>query len=150
MAEAATKAQRLVSIHPTRMHLSEYKRQEWVCNSELGTTIEDIQRPDYWSHMAALMNQYDHIEVRVDDGAWVAYLLVTSCERNWAKVKLLEKYDLVDDMSAPVISIKHRVEHKGPHLKWCVIRVSDGERVQSELGSKEAANEWLRNHEKAI
>lgn len=148
MAEVAQK--RSVVIHPTRMHLSEYKRQDWVCNAELGTTVEDVLKPEYWAHMAALMNPYDHIEVRVDDGSWVAYLLVTACDRTWAKVKLDRKLELVDDVSTPEQSIRHRVEWKGPQLKWCVIRVSDSERVQSEMASKEVANEWLRNFEKTI
>lgn len=146
----AVAEKRTVSINPTRMRLAEYDRQDWVCNAELGTTVEDILKVEFWTHMAALMKPYDHIEVRIDDGSWVAFLIVTACDRNWAKVQLLSKHQLVADVTQPVSSIKHRVDHKGPQLKWCVIRVADGERVQSEMASKEAASEWLRNYERVI
>lgn len=149
MAEAAAK--RSMTAHPSRTRLAEYERQEWIHNAELGVTVEDIMLPAYWAHMAELMNVYDHIEVRIDDGAWIAYLIVTARDRNWARVKLREKIDLVEDnQAAPAATIKHSVEWKGPQFKWTVIRLADGEKVRTGCASKEEAANWMREHERTV
>ena len=53
-----------------------------------GVTLDEIQVPGFWAHMAAYLRPYDHIEARADDGTWVAYLIVTGCDRTWARVVL--------------------------------------------------------------
>lgn len=146
MSEVITKR----TIHPTRMHLAEYDRQDWTVNADLGTKLEEVLEPDYWAHMAPQMQQYDHIEVRVDDGSWIAYLLVTACDRNWAKVKLLHRYDLVEDQSIPVASLRYKVDFKGPQHRWSVIRLSDGAYVHEGERTRLAAEQWMANHEKTV
>lgn len=147
---AVAEKKRSVTIHPQRMKLAEYDRQDWTVTAELGHTIEDVQQPDYWAHMAEQMKPYDHVEVRVDDGAWVAYLLVTACGKNWARVQLLSKYDLVEDSNVPTSSAKHKVEWKGPHFKFCVVRISDGEKVKEQCTSRAEATTWMTEHERTV
>ena len=137
-------------IHPTRMKIAEYERNDWIVNAELTHTIDDILRPGYWAHMAQQMQPYDHIEVRAEDGAWIAELIVVETDRSWAKVILTRKYDLVPTESLPEAEPLHKVEWKGPQHRYCVIRLSDGERVQSEFKTKEAAAEWMKNHERIV
>lgn len=139
---------REVSIHPSRMRLAEYDRQEWTVNAELGTSLEDVLLPSYWAHMAEQMKQYDHIEVRIDDGSWVAFLLVTSCDRTWAKVKMLSKIDLDDDMSTPITSKLHEVKWRGPQLKFSVIRLSDNKVIKEGIGDKLEAYRWMQEYER--
>ncbi len=142
------KEKRSVILSPQRMRLAEYDRQEWIVNAELGTTKKDVLDPQYWAHMAELMKPYDHIEVRVDDGSWLMTLLVRECDRNWAKVKELEYYDLVGKDEPVVVSSKYRVEWKGPHHKWAVIRNDDSEMVKAGFSDKHIANSWMLEHEK--
>jgi len=137
-------------LNPQRFGLAEYKRNIWHVVAELGTEPDDVMVPAYWAHVAEQFKPFDEIRVTIDDGAWVLYLLVTSCDRNWAKVFKLAFHELMDDMSAPAKSIRHEVAWKGPHLKWCVVRVSDGAKVSEGHADKTAAAAWMSEHERAI
>ena len=141
--------ERTVIVHDGRMQLAEQWRQDWVVNAEAGTQVTDVLKPVYWSHVAAKFKPYDHIEVRVDTGEWLLKLLVLACERNWARVIVLHKYDLEPAEEAPRETL-HRVEYKGPHKKWCVIRLADQQPVQEVLTDKQAAYAWMRSHEEML
>lgn len=146
-AEVAKK--RDVVLVEKRLGLVESKRQDWVVEAEEGTTVEDVLDPLYWAHVAARFTPYDRIEVRIDTGEWMLDLIVLQAARNYARVHVLTKYELVDaSAEVPGAAIKHRVEWKGTHKKWCVIRNADSALVQAELQTKELANEWLTNHER--
>lgn len=138
------------TIHPSRMKLAEYERQEWIANAEFGITPEDLLQPGYWSHMAAQMNVYDHIEVRAEDGAWIAELLVIQVDRNWAKVMIRNIYDLVPADTLPPAVAMHKVEWKGPQHRFCVIRLSDSEIVKGSFQTKDEATSWMKEHERII
>lgn len=144
MAEAK---QRVVILSPTRFAQSEYVRQEWVVNAEEGTTINDVLDPAYWSHVSAEMKPYARIEVRLETGEWLLELLVLTCERNWARVHLLNKYDLVATQDIAPPPQKHIVKWRGPQHKHCVVRIADGEVLTKDHETAEAATQWLRNYE---
>lgn len=148
VAEATEK--RVVILNPQRMALAEQWRQDWVVNAEQGTTVQDVLDPQYWSHMAARMQPYDRVEVRLETGEWVMEVLVLSVGRNYAQVFLMVKYDLQGVGEDTPVAIKHKVEWKGPQHKWVVTRLADSQAIQSGLESKEAANTWVQNHERVI
>jgi hypothetical protein len=139
---------RALILNPQRMRLAEYERQDWIVNAEEGTTPDDLKDPGYWAHMSAQLKPYDHIEVRIDNGEWVAELLVLSCDRNWAKVYPLSFHDLRKAGDVEVASEKYEVAFKGPQFKWSVIRMSDGEKLKTGCADKAEAASWLREHEK--
>ncbi len=143
----AEQRKRDVQLDPARMKLAEYERNDWVVNAELGTTLEDIQTTSFFAHMAKDMKMYDHIEVRIDDGTWLAYLIVLDTGRNWAKVKLLNHVCLIDGDAVPVASVMHSVEFKGPQFKWSVIRLSDKEKIKTGCSTRIEAEAWMREHE---
>lgn len=147
MAEENSK--KVMPIEPMRMRLAEYERQDWVANAPENTDPEDLKDPAFWSHMASNFKPYDRIEVRADDGSWIAECRVLMCERTWAKVAVLHVHKLSSVSSAKAPS-KYRVEFKGPHRKWSVIRGSDGEYVKDGLNTKDDADTWLRDHEKNL
>jgi hypothetical protein len=149
MPDEQAKPKRVVQINNTRMQMAEYWRNEWVVNAELGTTVEDVMDPQYWAHMAAMLKPYDRIEVRVDDGSWLLELIVTGCDRSWAKVHLLQRYELTTADVAQTQSAKYEVAWKGPQHKWVVIRLSDQMMIKSELGSKNIAYTWMLDFEKS-
>mgnify|MGYP003335016916 FL=1 len=147
----AEKSKRNPMIDQTRMRLSEYERQDWVANIEFGVTLDEIQVPGFWAHMAAYLRPYDHIEARADDGTWVAYLIVTGCDRTWARVVLDRVVKLTTkDVSETQTGPAHKVEWKGPQNKFTVIRVADLEAIRTGFPTKEEAIQWMREHERTI
>lgn len=147
---SAVLPKRNISIHPSRMKHAEHTRNEWTIDAEVGTTIEDVMEPSYYAHMAEQMQPFDHVNVRMDDGSWVAYLIVAGTGRNWARVRLDRKIEMTVDQDTPAETVRHRVEWKGPHFKWSVIRVADGEKVKEGCASKAEAAAWMVEHEKTI
>lgn len=136
-------------IDPSRVKLAEIERNEWVCTAEFGTTLEQVLSPGFWAHKARDLRPYDHIEVRVDDGTWIAQLLVKEAGRNWASVLLLQKFDLDTTDISQTRAAEYKVWWGGPHLKYCVLRISDSARLQEQL-TKEAAKAWMENYEKTV
>lgn len=132
-----------------RLKEAEYERKVYVVNAEHGTTINDVLEPAYWAHVAPKLRPYTRLEVRIDSGEWMLELLVLSCDRTWAKVAVLHRYELAPgDEDMPPAS-KHKVEFKGPHWKWCVIRVADGGVIFKGL-EKEQAFAELERHERTM
>ena len=140
---------RNMTMHPTRMQLAEYDRQEWIANAEVGHTIDDVLKPSYWAHMSSQMQPYDHIEVRAEDGSWIADLIVMEPGRNYAKVVLKFSYEIpnLDNISD---SNEHTVAWKGPQRKYTVIRLADQEYVRDGFKTREEAGSWLREHERTL
>lgn len=139
---------REVVLNPQRMRLAEYETQHWVCTAEQGTVVKDLLEPSYWAHCSAQFKPYDHVEVRIDDGTWLVNLLVLGCDRNWARVHLLSEHKLTSADVSLSQAVKHEVQWKGPHLKFCVIRLSDKEVVKDGIADKKDAFAWMSNHEK--
>lgn len=144
-------AKRQRQAAPLRTQLAEFLRQDFRHNAEEGTTVEDILQDSYWALMAPQFKPYDRIEVVVDTGEWIAELVVLQCERTWAKVALLKKFDL-----APVTEMPERsgsdftIAYKGAQKKWTVIRKSDQQAVRDGFGSRDDADGWMANYQKAI
>jgi hypothetical protein len=142
---------RSYAITEGSIKLSEFERREWVANIELGVSVEDIQDPAYWALVAKKISPYDHIEARAEDGSWIAFLIVTGCDRTWAKVAVDRVVRLTtSDVSMSQADAKHRLEWKGPMRKWTVIRASDSEVVRDGFTEKDQARLWMREHEKVV
>lgn len=139
---------RSVQIDPGRMRLAQYERQEWVANAPEGCTVEDIKDPAFWSLMSFQMKPYDRVEVRADDGTWVAEVLVIGCARNWAKVSVLQHHKLASAADAMKDDADYRVQWKGPQKKWCIIRNSDDAFIREEIASRESAETQMKEYER--
>ncbi len=144
----AEKQVRDVMLNPERMIVAEYERNEWMCTAAYGTTVEDVLLPGYWAHVAPQLKPYDHIEVRVDDGAWLLQLLVVDVSRSWARVHVLAQHMLTTADVSLTEAERHEVRFKGAHYKYCVIRNSDGAVVKDKFSKKEEAYLWMHDHEK--
>lgn len=136
---------RAVVLDEPRMKSAEYERTTYVVNAAEGTSVGDVLEPGYWAHVAPMLRPYDRIEVRVDTGEWLLELLVLGCDRNWAQVFVLHKYDIeavADEMPS---AKKHKVEFKGPQLKYCVIRLADNEIIFKGMSKADAFSEMARH-----
>ena len=134
---------------PNRTQLAEHAFQHHVYTAESGDYPEDFLKPEYWALVAAKMQPFDHIEVRTDDGTYWAELLVVACDRTWAKVHKLRDARL-QPVGEVAVDPQFKVEWKGPHHKFCVIRVSDGSMVHSGETDKIAASRWLDGYIRTI
>ncbi len=136
-------------LMPDRFGEAEFKRHDFVVDAEIGTTVEQLMDPAFWSHVSQQMDPFDHIEVRSEDGAWIVYLVVLFAERNYARVAVDRIIRIEQNTEAPAASLKHRVEWKGPHYKFAVIRISDAQMLEKGFKTKFEAETWMRNHEKS-
>lgn len=146
----ATAKKSIPVLMPERIGLSEDKRHDWVVDLPMTVTLEEALEPSFWAHVSAQMEPLDHIEVRSEDGSWVAFLIVSFCERNYAKVVLDRQVKLDDNQEVPLATVKHKVEWKGPHLRFCVIRIADAALLQQGMRDKQAAYQWMTEHEKTL
>lgn len=142
---------RLVQLNGNRMKEAEFWRTLWVVNAEPGTTKKDLLKPDYWAHVASRFKPLDRLEVRSDDGSFVAEYLVLTCERTYAKVKEIHWYDLEGKEVGVPDEALEEFEHRwrGPHGKWSVVRKSDDALMIEQLPNKETALQWIANKKAA-
>lgn len=140
-----------MNLDPARFSLDEHQNQTWTATVEAGTTLKDILQPDFFANVANKMRQYDRIYVRIDTGEWYAELLVLDCGKNWAKTYGILKVDIgeegqhTEDIN-PEIYERFTVQHRGPHLKWCVIRKSDKEAIKEMCATRSEAQSWLASY----
>lgn len=137
-----------------RLPVGRYKEQEfvrtiWIVTAEEGTTRKHLSHPDFWANPAQRMKAYDRIEVRCDDNSFFAEYLVVDVGRGFAVVKEL-LFVALEAVEEQPESDEYEVKQKGPHIKWCVIRKSDGEKLVQGLSKKSEANTWLSNYLKTI
>ena len=148
-SKAVPVKKRAVFIDPGRMYLAEYQRQDWVANAPEGVTPEDLKDPAFWSLMAASMKPFDRIDVRADDGSWLAEVLVKQADRTYAVVSVLNVYQL-DENTPPAPADDFDVLWRGPQNKWCVKRLTDDEIVKAGLSTRAEGNAWLTEYRKAL
>ena len=157
-----TESTAIRQIDADRFQQAEMVRETWAITVEQGTSRSDILNPGFWSHVAYKLRPYARIEVRCDDGSIFADLIVLNAERTWARVHVMSWHDLttrdvslsqVDekehDSASKIPAPAHQVEWKGPHKKWSVIRVADSAYVHEGDASRQDAELWLREHERA-
>lgn len=153
MSEAKKEEKRVVqAINPQRVALAESAKRHHVVTVE-GTIKypEDLLDPAYWSLIANRMTVGDTIEVRDDAMTYWAELLVLACEPTWAKTMLLREHKLGSTVTKQdQVKAGYEVEFKGPHLRYCVVRQSDKEIVHKQSQTREQAEDWLRDHLKAM
>lgn len=136
-------------LRESRVKLAEYARQRHHVVPEDGTKFEDLQKEEYWAAVAYMFEPCDIIEVHAEDGTYYAELYVRACSRNWAKVAVLNKVDL-GPVTAKITRQEFEAAWKGPSRKFSVIRTSDGEIIRDSFDTREQAEEYIRNHVKAL
>lgn len=137
------------TILPDKFGLAEHKRRDWVADVKPTVKPDEILVPAFWAHVAEQMNPLDTIEVRWEDGSRIQHLRVLWCERTYAKVKVVSE-ELLGEITvdAPEGSQLHKIDWKGPTLKFCVIRLRDNEIVHQNCKDRAVAAAWLVEHEK--
>lgn len=156
-AEVAEQPERKPGVPITDDRIQE---SEFAYTTHIGTAYEntepaDLLATEYWAHRAAKLRPWDEIKIRANDGSWYAHLLVLESGRNWARVHMLSAWKLTTSEVAQTQSAPKspyadfRVEHMGPHAKWCVIRRSDNEKIHEGAENQDSAMKWLNERIKA-
>lgn len=124
----------------------------WVVYPEADTPIETILRPEYWTHVARDLRQWNEIQVRAADGSYRLDLVVLACGPLWAKVHVIGKHEFgsaAAAVAAPSIQdAEFEVIWRGA-AKWSVKRKSDGEIMADGL-DKDGANAWIAKYRRSV
>lgn len=122
---------------------AEYVRHIWLATPELGTTPEDIVKPEYWTHLLKKLQKGDFIEVVSAEGDWLAKLYVRSVSASGIIVHLFPIERI--GMAAKKVDAAYKVV-LGAKKTWRVIRNSDNVEMVALLDTREQAESWLETH----
>lgn len=132
--------------------LAEHARNLHRIAPDSDTTIDDVLKPDYWSHVGAKIAVGDKMEILPVDGAWYLEALVVSCSRVHVKLVVLVQKEVFErakkDPKTPAAAkAPFEIAFKGPQRKWSVIRTKDATYVKEAFSSREEAEAWLKENE---
>ncbi len=140
-------------INHTRMKEEQFLRARYLATANNAHTVpEDLADPAYWAHVAQTLKQRDEVEVWAADGSWRAVVVVLDATKSAARVHLsrVETFAIGDEAMQKVEALSpYRIEHRGPHEQWSVIRKSDDAVVHDGEGTRAGAEFWLRERMKA-
>lgn len=134
-------------MKPTKLQLAEHTVIVYAHSPEVGVTLDDLLKPEYWSHVAPQLRAGHRIEVMAGDGAWWAMLLVRATGRHEAVVQALQFVELGEQAAEiSATDMPYEVKWGGPSRKFRVVRKSDGAVIKDEFAVREHADRWLKNH----
>ena len=139
-------------LHASRFHSADAAVNTWVVKPELGVTVEDMEASIYWANIARMLKPWDRIEAHAADGSWMAHFVVRDAGPMYAKVTLISKIDLdslqpmPDIVPMPETSEFSPPTWRGPHSKWCILRLADKAVVKEGCASRDEAKLWLTRH----
>ena len=155
----AMQENKVSQLAPGRVMLAEYAHQTFVAMPEADTPFEAVLDSKYWAHYAVNtgmeMKPGDIILVKPEDGTYFAELIVRSKYRGGVLVAALRKVDLNKAVEAEQAlelmgDPDYEIRHSGARLKWRVIRKSDKRELTSGHETRDAAQDWLKEHKKAL
>jgi hypothetical protein len=134
-----------VKILQNRIRPAEYDRTIFATVPEIGTTLDDMLAPEYWSHVAKNLKPGSRIEVTAEDGSWFAELYVRRSSANAALVAVLRHHDFVGKVVATDPAVEHAdftVKHRGG-AGWSVVRNSDKAIMFEKGETRDQAEKWI-------
>jgi len=146
--------EKFVELMPARIQVAEAMRQVYQVTVEAGTPRSALTNPQFWKHVSRNYQfaPYTRLEVATDDCEYFVELIVLSAGDNWAKVQEIRFIELgnSDIIKEASKMLELEVKYKGPHLKYCVQRKSDGERIKEGFQSKEDASRYLIEYSRTM
>ena len=138
-------------LHATRFQLAEAARNVYSAVLEIGTTLDDLKEPAFWSHIAGPkhLRPMDRIEAMPEDGTYWAELLVLNAGPMFAKIHVMRHYE-IGEVGTSSMSDAFATAWKGPMRQYAVVRVKDNAIMRDKFASKEAALGWLAENAKSM
>ena len=137
-----------VQLLPRRMKPAEEVSTRYAVTLPPEHVHDDLLDPAYWAHVAVQLQPGNILEVRTDNGSHYGRFYVTECSRNHAKLFELEWVKIEKD-ATEIPDDVYVYAWKGPTLKHCIIRKSDGAIIHEQMPSKADAMQWIANERKA-
>lgn len=142
-----------MAILPSDFRESEFMNTIWTASVSHEISLADLQRPEFWVHVASTgrMKLGDEIRVIPAGLAFFLRLLVIDAGKFGAKVHILQ-HEIIKENSKTAQdqpSGEYEIKLRGPR-KWCVLRASDKEIVIEGLATRVDAESWLTSHTKAM
>jgi len=147
---AAAKAPRPKSLTPTKLGYAEHMTRNFVADVDAGVTLDDVLKPEFFAHVASRLVPWSHIEVRPEDEAFYAELLVTRVGHNWVRCEVLQHKALGELVEQVPETAGFEVKWGGPAKKHRVIRKSDGSVLQDGFATAAEGNGWIAEHLKSL
>jgi hypothetical protein len=145
--------ERVMHVLPERfMTTAEFRRTTYSVVTEGGTTVDEILRPEYWSHVARKLKPYDKIEVLAEEGTFYLELLVLRVLTGAVVVKLLNHAELESSPAAGDEDPDIEIKYSGPIKKYRVTRKSDGKVLAEgeEVATRQMAEQFVIEYRKAL
>lgn len=134
---------------PNRVQSAEHGRNVHLFTAESGEHPEDFLRDEFWGLVSKNFSPGDHVEIRTDDMIFWGEYLVLAADRTWAKLHPLREIKL-PSASSRQVSPEYKVEWKGPHKKYCAIRIKDSSIVHEGEQERAGAERWLEGYVRTI
>lgn len=131
-----------------QLKLANSSRNIWTYTPPASASLKDLQDPSYWANVTGKLRPLDRIEIVPEDMSYFAELIVLASGRNYAKVKLLQKFD-IDEKEVEADKDEYRI-HFVPSRQFRVTRIRDNKIMQENLQTKEDAATWLAMHRKEV
>ena len=135
-----------MAMTPSKLKEASYVRNIFVATPEAGTTLEDVQDPAFWTHVAKQLRISDRIEVIPEDSAFFAELYVQNVRLNTVNVKLL-RHNIFAEAEDEAKDELHDIKWRGPLAKFRVTRKKDNATLKEGFESKADARQWLATYE---
>lgn len=136
---------------PNKFNLAEFTVSEYEHRCEPGDTIEDIQRPEYWCHVAARTSALSRITVINRLKGWEATLRVIETGKGLLKVVLLThtKWSMLSSETDETARLKalYTIEERPDGYR---VLNAHGESVSGGLTSRQVAEELVDNIVKSV
>lgn len=140
----------IYKLKPTRLHLGESKIRWWFAEVEEGTPYDELLGSIYWDVHAYKFRPGDFIHIEPDDGSYTAQLKVIGVGVGGVRVAEFYKKDWTKVEAPASLMSQYRVRYAGPHHRYRVERLADGNVEHSGFESESAANVWLAENLKAL
>jgi len=136
-----------LKINSPRFKPAEFLRTIWYAKPESGTTVKDMLKPDYWTHVSFSLKQGDRIEAIAEDGSWFAEFYVKYANKVETHVALMRDVTLGKPAAKKeTAEPEHLIKYVNQNAKWRITRTKDKVMLVEKLESKEVAQEWLNKY----
>lgn len=135
------KVTRIRRVLASEMLIAEAARQTFCVTAAEGTTLEDLLKPQAWSHVAKSLHRGCRLDVTAADGSWYAELLVRGLSGLDIHIGVLRE-TVFDKPKAKDLG-DYEIKYINPQIRYRVIRVVDKAIMAEGLISKEAAEAWV-------
>ena len=131
------------------MKLKEHVTFDWRAEVDHGVTIDDLLDPVFWSDVSGhcFQGKFNRVEITWKDGSQWAELLVVGYGPTWAKMVKLNYVVLNTPEGIKTVGGKdYEIKWSGPHSKFRIIRLADGEVIRDGFENKELAEVDLKEY----